>query len=163
MLEPRARELLYMVVNNLYPNQDRLFRINSAKKADVRKVWSNHCKNCDLGVVEDCVHLFMECKKVQEGWLWVRRRVMNLLQDYQGLSNFELLHLTFPEEGHVENEVIWLVGNWVQLVYEEGVVRGSTLKDQFVRGHYRYKFMESLNMKMPQLNYIQDVTVLDPG
>ena len=87
---------------------------------------------------------------------------MGLLQGMQGLSNFELLHLTFPREV-VENEVVWLVGTWVQLVYEEGVVRGRTLKHQFVRGHFRYKFLESQTIKMPQLNYIQDVTVMDPG
>ena len=88
---------------------------------------------------------------------------MKLLQDMQGLSNFELLHLAFPREGQVENEVVWLLGNWVQLVYEEGVVRDRNMMDQFVRGHFRYKFLESLTMKMPQLNYIQDVTVMDPG
>ena len=87
---------------------------------------------------------------------------MGLLQGMQGLSNFELLHLTFPREV-VENEVVWLVGTWVQLVYEEGVVRGRNLKHQFVRGHFRYKYLETQTMKMPQLNYIQDVTVMDPG
>ena len=105
----------------------------------------------------------MECSKVQEGWLWVRRRIMNLLQDCQGLSNFELLHLVFPRDGRVENEIVWLIGNWVQVVYEEGVVRNRKLKDQFTRGHFQFKYYETMSMKIPTLNYIQDVTVLDPG
>ena len=88
--------------------------------------------------------------------------MLTLLVNMQGLSNYELVHLTFPRE-LVENEVVWLLGQWLQLVYEEVEVRKRVLKDQFVRGHYRYKYFESLTMKMPQLNHINDVTVLDPG
>ena len=88
---------------------------------------------------------------------------MSLLVDLQGLSNWEILHLTFPKDARMENEVVWLLGQWVQLVSEEVVVKGRNLKDQFVRGHFRYKFFESLSMKMPQLNHITEVTVMDPG
>ena len=88
---------------------------------------------------------------------------MILLDDLQGLSNWELLHLTFPKDAMVENEVVWLLGQWVDLVRDEVVVKGRNLKDQFVRGHFRYKYYESLTMKIPQLNHITDVTVMDPG
>ena len=155
MLEPRGREVMYMVVNNIFPTQERMVRLG---KTD-REV----CKKCNLGVVEDCQHMFMECQKAREGWLWVRRRIMSLLVDLQGLSNWEILHLTFPKDARMENEVVWLLGQWVQLVSEEVVVKGRNLKDQFVRGHFRYKFFESLSMKMPQLNHITEVTVMDPG
>ena len=161
MLEPRAREVMYMITNNLFPTQERLFRINLEKKYENRRVFSNLCQKCDQGVVEDCVHLFMECERVKEGWLWVRRRVMTLL-NMQGLSNYELLHLCFPRE-LVENEVMWLIGVWVQMVYEEVFVKKRTFDDQFVRGNFRYKYLQTLTMKMPQLNHINDVIVLDPG
>ena len=85
-----------------------------------------------------------------------------MLVDMQGLSNYELLMLTFPKEV-VENEVVWLIGQWLQMVHDEVVVRGRNMGDQLVRGHFRYKYLESLTMKMPQLNHIQDVTVIDPG
>ena len=163
MLEPRGREIVYMVVNNIYPTQERLYRINMDKKPEKRRVWSDVCQNCNQRVVEDAQHLFMDCDRVKEGWQWVRRRVMILMDNMQGLSNWELLHLVFPREGRVENEVVWLLGQWLQLVYEEGIVRGRKMMDQFVRGHYRYKYYESLSMKMPQLNHINDVTVWDPG
>ena len=162
MLEPRGREVMYMVINNLYPTQQRLYRINLGKKTEKRRVWSNLCQHCNQGVVEDCLHLFMECDRVKEGWLWVRVRVMNLLNNMQGLSNYELLHLCFTKE-LVENEVMWLMGQWVQLVYEEVVVKNRTLGDQFTRGQFRYKYLESLTMRMPQLNHISDVTVIEPG
>ena len=63
----------------------------------------------------------------------------------------------------MENEVVWLLGQWVQLVYQEMFIRGRRLEDQFVRGHMRYKYYVSLKMRMPQLNYISQVTVIDPG
>ena len=163
MLEPRARELLYMIVNNVYPTMERLHRINMDRRPEFRRVWNNKCKNCGLDVMEDCVHLFLECRRVEQGWLYVKERIQILMQDYNNLNNHELMYLTWPKEGHKENEMTWLVGNWVQLVYEEAVVRDNTVRYQFTRGHFRYKYLESLKMKMPQLNHITDVTVLDPG
>ena len=163
MVEPRGREVLYMIVNNVFPTQERLWRINSEKNIENRRVFTDICQKCNQGVVEDCVHLFAECGKVQEGWYWLRTRIMNLLPDYQGMSNFEILHLMFPEDGRVENEIMWLLGTWVQMVYEEVVVRDRKLLDYFVRGHFQYDYYESMKKKMPTLNYIQDVTLIDPG
>ena len=163
MLEPRAREVLYMVVNNLFPTQDRLFRINMDKRADERRVKTSVCQRCKQGVVEDCQHLFTECDMVREGWGWLRARIMILLPDCQGYSNWEILHLLFPKDGRMENEMVWLLGQWVQLVYQEVVIRGRVMEDKFVRGHMRYKYYESLRMKMPQLGHINDITVFDPG
>ena len=162
MLEPRAREVMYMVINNLYPTQERLFRINRDKPVDKRRVWSDRCQRCNQGVIQDCTHLFMECEKVREGWYWVRGRLGLLLQNFQGLSNYEILHLCFPKE-LMEKEVMWLMGVWVDLVQEEVVLKGRKLGDQLVRGHFRYKFLTTLTMKIPQLGHINDVTTMDPG
>ena len=162
MLEPGGREVLYMVVNNIYPTQERLYRINREKPADRRQVWTDVCQGCNQGEVQDCVHLFMECDRVREGWHWVRRRIMILLDDVQGLSNYEILHLSFPRELD-ENEIMWLLGVWVAMVQEEVVVKKRVLGDQFVRGHFRYKYLQTLSINMPQLNHINDVTTMDPG
>ena len=51
----------------------------------------------------------------------------------QGLRKFELLHMTFLREV-VENQIMRLMGTWVQLAYEEGVVRGRPSTGHF-RGH----------------------------
>ena len=163
MVEPRGREMLYMIVNNVYPTQERLWRINREKTLENRRVLSNICQQCNQGVVQDCVHLFTECDKVQEGWFWLRTRILGLLPDCQGMSNFEILHLMFPKDSRVEDEVMFLVGNWTQLVYEEAVLRDRKLLDQFVRGHFQYKFYESMKKNMPSLNHIPDVTLIDPG
>ena len=148
MVEPRGREMLYMIVNNIYPTQERLWRINQEKKPENRRVHSDICQKCHQGVVQDCVHLFAECCTVQEGWYWLRTRILGLLPDYQGLSNFEIIHLMFPKDNRVEDEVMFLVGNWVQFVYEEVVVRDRKLVDQFVRGHFQYKVYENMKKRI---------------
>ena len=65
------------------------------------------------------------------------------------MSNWEFLHLVFPEDGRVEKEALWLMGQWVQLVYMESIIRGRRLEQKFVTGHMRYKYLESRKMKMP--------------
>ena len=88
---------------------------------------------------------------------------MMLLPDCQRLSNFEILHLQFPEDTRVEKECMFLLGNWVQMVQEEVVVKDRDLGDQFTRGSMQYKYLESVKKRMPSLNHIPDVTVFDPG
>ena len=163
MVEPKGREMLYMIINNIYPTQERLWKINKEKKPEDRRVHTDVCQKCNQGVVQDCVHFFAECSNVQEGWYWLRARILGLLPDHQALSNFEILHLMFPKDNRVEDEVMFLIGNWTQLVYEEVVLRDRKLMDQFVRGHFQYKFYESMKKKMPGLNHIPDVTLIDPG
>ena len=89
MVEPRGREVMYQVVNNVFPTQERLHRINQDMKEEKRRVRTSQCVKCKQGVVGDCVHMFMECDMVREGWGWLRARIMLLLPDYQSLSNWE--------------------------------------------------------------------------
>ena len=88
---------------------------------------------------------------------------MLLLPDCQRMSNFEILHLQFPQDARVEKECMFLLGNWVQMVLEEVVVKERDLGDQFIRGSMQYKYLESVKKRMPSLNHIPDVTVFDPG
>ena len=88
---------------------------------------------------------------------------MMLFPDCQRLSNYELLHLQFPEDARVEKECMFLLGNWAQLVQEEVVVKDMDLRDQFVRGSMQYKYLESSKKRMPRLNHIPEVTVIHPG
>ena len=163
MVEPKGREMLYMIVNNLFPTQERLWRMNRERRQENRRVFTDICQRCNQGVVGDCVHLFCECTKVREGWLWLRRKIMLLLPDCQRMSNFEILHLQFPQDARVEKECMFLLGNWVQMVQEEVVVKDRDLEDQFVRGTMQYKYLESRKKKMPSINHIPDVTIFDPG
>ena len=63
VLDPLAREQLFMVIHNIVPNRERLFM-------KMNMVNSPNCLLCHER--EDNVHLFMECILVREAWGWVR-------------------------------------------------------------------------------------------
>ena len=103
--------------------------------------------------------MFTECGLVREAWCWVRRRVLDLLpDDMNDLSNQEIIMLMYPKERH-EDELIWVIGVYMDWVYEEAVVKGRVLNDAMVKAYMRYMFYKSKNMNMPQLGYISQITV----
>ena len=57
ILEPRSREYLFLIVNNIVPNRERLFE-------KMHMVASPNCLVC--GVREDNTHLFTECVSVRK-------------------------------------------------------------------------------------------------
>ena len=63
MLEPKAREILFMVVNN---------------NNKFNKAATPNCLAC--GVLHDNVHLFCECKFVREVRFWVRQRLILMVR-----------------------------------------------------------------------------------
>ena len=79
MLEPKAREILFMLIHNIIPNRDRL--CNKFNKAA-----TPNCLAC--GVLHDNVHLFCECKSVREAWFWVRQRLLGMLPDSHGQTSY---------------------------------------------------------------------------
>ena len=84
---------------------------------------------------------------------------MDLLpDDMNDLSNQELINMMYPKENH-EAEIIWVMGTYMNWVYEEGVVKGRVLSDEHARGYLRYMYYQSRSIKMPQLGYISGITV----
>ena len=85
---------------------------------------------------------------------------MSLLPgDMSDLSNEEFLLMFFPREMH-ENSMVWLVGTYMSWAYEEGVVKGRLLTDHHVRGYLKYMFYQSMGTNMPEVGYIQGVTIM---
>ena len=145
MLEPRGREILFMIVHNIVPNRDRLFN-------KFNMVPSHDCVHC--GIIHDNVHLFCECQLVREAWFWVRQRLLGLLPDIFGnTSNFEFLHLMF-EFSIMNNEVIWMLGVWVQLVWNTVICKKKHLKIESVQSEFSLKFVSHQNSHLPALAHI---------
>ena len=100
---------MFLLINNIVANRDRLFN-------KFHMVPSPNCLMCN--VLHDNVHLFCECILVREAWFWVRQRLLGLLPDsHARTSNFEFLNLMF-ERDIMDSEVIWMIGNFVQLVWD---------------------------------------------
>ena len=145
VLEPLAREYIFMIVNNIVPNKERLhMKMNMGN--------SPNCNVCN--VVEDNVHLFTECMYVREAWGWARLRLLSLLPDDSAqTSNFELLNLMFVR--HVmDKEAVWLVGIVVEFIWTEKIMKKRKVKLEHLIGHLKLKFKSNQFSKKPKLGYI---------
>ena len=109
MLEPRAREILFLVINNIVASKERLYnKFNMAK--------SPNCHICNE--LHDNVHVFCECVLVREAWFWVRQRLLQMLPSSHGkTSNSEFLNLMF-DSSFFDSETIWMLGTYVLLVWD---------------------------------------------
>ena len=146
MLEPRAREeVIFMLVNNIVANRDRLFH-------KFHMVPSPNCLHCN--VLHDNVHLFCECFLVREAWFWVRQRLLSLLDDSLArTSNFEFLNLMF-EKDIMEGEAIWMIGHYVQLVWEVVICKKKILKLETMKSEYELRYFTHQKSNLPHLSYI---------
>ena len=109
--------------------------------------------------MDTVTHMFTECGLVKDAWLWTRRRMLNMLpQDLpQDLSNQEFIQLFYPKE-NLENEVTWVIGTYMGLVYDEAFVRGRILTVDYARAFFRNAWLESKRKNMPQIIFISDIT-----
>ena len=165
MLEPMARQVVWRSIHNILPTRERICRLG-LRGIDGRNVDSALCNRCNLRMLDNVTHMFTECVLVREAWCWVRKRLLDLLpDDMSDLSNTELVMFMFPKE-RFEDEMVWVMGVYMNWVYEEAVVKGRMLNDAHARGYMRYMYYQSLGTKMPQLGYISEVTthtVFDNG
>ena len=110
LLHSLAREVLFSIVHNIVPNRQRLF-------SKMNMVAHPNCLLC--GVVEDNTHIFTGCVMVREAWGWLRLRVLSLLPaECATTSNMEFVNLFYSEHAFDE-EIVWLLGTYVELVWKE--------------------------------------------
>ena len=145
LLESGAREIMFMLINNIIANRDRLF-------SKFRMVPSPNCLQCP-GVLHDNVHLFCECVLVRESWFWIRQRLLGMLPSlYRMSSNFEFLNLMF-ESDVLENEVIWIIGVYVQLVWDTVICKKKHLRIEKMKSEISLKYLTHQRSNMPDLGY----------
>ena len=145
VLDPLAREYLFLIINNIVPNRERLYM-------KMNMVNSPHCVVCN--VREDNTHLFMECVLVREAWGWVRMRLLSMLPaECAVTSNFEFLHLMFDQH-FMENEAVWLIGAFLEFVWKEKLVKHNLVKLDHLIGYVELKYKANQFSKKPVLGHI---------
>ena len=145
MLEPSDREHLFMIINNIVPNRERLFM-------KMNMVNSPNCLVCH--VREDSTHMFMECIMVREAWGWLRLRLLSLLPDECVItSNFEFLHLMF-DKNVMDNEAVWLLGGFLEFVWIEKLMKNKQVKLKNLIGFMELKYKANQYSKKPSLGHI---------
>ena len=145
MLEAGAREIFFLLINNIIANRDRLF-------SKFRMVPSPNCVLCN--VLHDNVHVFCECILVRESWFWIRQRLLGMLPDlFRMSSNFEFLNLMFESE-IMDGEVVWLLGAYVQLVWDSVICKKKYLKLEMMKSELSMKYLTHQRSNMPNLGHI---------
>ena len=98
---------MFLIIHNIIPTKQRLFRMNKCRSEE-----------CDQGDgLEDVVHLFTGCRRVQVAWAWCRRKIMNMMTQQSHPSDFELLNLAYMSD--MDDEILWLITNYCHFVYEQ--------------------------------------------
>ena len=122
ILGVEARFTLFSIVNQIYRNREYMFR-----------VWGTGDPSCDrdpdptgecAGVAQTIPHLLLHCGRVAEAWAWLRSFLYSHLLPPNSVSDEEFLSLCYQRAGHREDEVLWLVGGYMQYVAREAVDLG---------------------------------------
>ena len=108
VLDVKQRELMFLLVHNILPSRQRLFRLN--------QVQDDNCLEGDGQ--ETLEHLFCQCRRTQVAWAWMRRKIINWCPSHHGLSDFEMINLVTLEKQKVL-DIIWLVANYVSYVWSK--------------------------------------------
>ena len=141
VLSPAARDLLFTIINNIYPNGQRLNRLNQA---------SGNCRHCR--VEEDNTHLFMECQYSLPVWNWVRSHIVGLKPELGGDSNQLFLSLAHSRSNR-ENVVLFLVSNFLLYVHERRKLSEFVSLIKF-KGYIAHCYQNYVNEKHPNLGIL---------
>ena len=132
VVDYRARDVMYLLLHNKLPVQERLFRIRL--RADP------YCLYCVGAEIGDAVHFFCTCRKVSDTWSWVKRQVIT--QVGRDTADWDVINMFFPKSRH-DKEIVWMLTHYVLYVWENVHVKESDVKlDQFI-GYLKFKYKES--------------------
>ena len=109
VIDCRAKDVLFLLLHNKLPVNERLFRIGLRHDP--------YCLKCAGAEVHDVVHYFCYCEAVSNTWSWVKRQVVRLGQMGAGVDDWEIINLLFVNSCY-DREIVWLVSSYVHYVWE---------------------------------------------
>ena len=145
VIHPEARDLLFLLVHNKLPVPERLFRIGLRQDP--------YCKYCVGAEICDLEHFFCSCVGTRQGWSWLRLRILDLCG--QGMvSNWELLNLFIPRTNW-EQEILWLLSNYVSYVWDSIFIRNSEVRLEQMFGFLTFKYKRDQDFAGVRLGQIR--------
>ena len=162
---------MFLVAHNILPTNERLNKIGMSDHpwcesetiylplSGPLREWEVKQGRRDMvlavgGEIQNPTHLLCDCLKVREYWCWLRTRVLRLLPtNAQCLSNFEILMLMFPPSKH-EASLVWLISNYVHLVWTELCRKEKSFTLAFVVGCLKQKYLLHCQGRNVQLSHI---------
>ena len=109
VVDARARDVMYLLIHNKLPVQERLFRIRLKNDP--------YCRTCDGAEIADVEHFFSQCGGIIGTWTTVRNEILKYGKFQTDVENWKILNLMFPKSKH-ENELIWLVSSYALYVWD---------------------------------------------
>ena len=105
-----ASNVMFIVVHNIYSNNERLFRMN--------KHPSGICF-CNRNSIQNNVHLFTECKRTKDCWIYLKNKLIsNSIIENHLQSNFDLLMLNAKVEKNKVNSYVSMLSNYLLYVHQ---------------------------------------------
>ena len=147
VIDAKARDVMYLLIHNKLPVQERLFRIRLKNDP--------YCRTCVGAEIADVEHYFSQCEGIVGTWTLVRNEIMRVGKFHKNVDNWKILNLMFPKS-RVDNELIWLVSSYALYVWESVYLRGAEVRAEQFFGFLRFKYKElqtkgSIELKNLQL------------
>ena len=151
MLEAKQKDFLFTILHGIYMNRERLFE---QKRAESPLCLNKACTR--WGLAQSVEHIFCSCYRVRAVWQWTRRKLLELLAD-QGvlplISNTDILMLMFPKNTK-EAEVMFVLGNYVELVDRETIGKEKELLVCNLLGYLSAKSEQVKARAVPEINLV---------
>ena len=141
------RQIVFDSIHGLTRNRARLYQ--QGRAADP---W---CLVCPRVVplqpaTSDPEHLYCSCVLVRAAWLYVRSLVYRHQPELQGAEDRLLVRFMFPR-GNNDQEVVWLLATYMEMVQEQCAARGSKVLPLAVRGRLRERLRGTQARAVEQL------------
>ena len=130
ILEAEAKNILFSLTHNHHPCKDCLFQQQRVQDA---------CWPFPSTRVQDRGHLFCSCHLVSEVWLLVCSKLLQLLPKTigtTGTSGEDFILLRYPKDT-MDKEVLWLIGNYCDIVKKTTIGKKRRLGASQVAGLVR--------------------------
>ena len=141
-------DVMFLLLHNKLPVDERLFRIRLRNDP--------YCQSCFGAEIADVEHFFCLCGKVRGVWEWVKKEVMQHVQQQQSATDWEVLNLFLPSSAY-DQENVWLISSYVLFVWKNIFIRGAEVKIEQFFGFLTYKYREHQawsSTKMKQIDGI---------
>ena len=130
-----TREILYLSMHHKIPSRERLFRIGLANDP-----YCVFCFENSGALTCDREHMFCTCEKVAAVWAEIKTVLVSLIPaGTSSLSNMQLLTLDLPKFDE-EKTYVWILGNYMELVWKLVHLQGVYLGKGKVFGYLKFKY-----------------------
>ena len=133
VVEARARDVMYLLIHNKLPVQERLFRIRLKNDP--------YCQRCPGAEIADMEHYFSKCEGIVGAWTAVKAEILRYGKFKTIVDDWKILNLMFPKS-KLDKELIWLVSSYVWYVWDSVYVRGADVRAEQFFGFLRFKYKE---------------------